>query len=103
MATKARFLRGAGSAAITRVHSHAPETQFDVETLKACRVLRNRPDRFVAFGDQWPGHECGIFLTATSPSMVSSRAWRAKTIEGHDQIHRHETLTKSSLQNAYLR
>jgi hypothetical protein len=39
MATKARFLRGAGSAAITRVHSHAPETQFDVETLKALAVF----------------------------------------------------------------
>jgi len=39
MATKAGFLRGAGSAAITGFHSHAPETRFDVETLKTTAVF----------------------------------------------------------------
>ena len=39
MATKASFPRNARSAAISKAHSHAPETQFDIETLKTVALL----------------------------------------------------------------
>ena len=39
MATNTGFPRPVGSAAITKVHSSATETQLDIETLKAIVVF----------------------------------------------------------------